>query len=736
MKYLSLFIILLFTVSNINSQNTLLGTIHDNNNQSIEVTIYIPKLEKGTISDLNGNFKLEQIPNGTFNVLYSSLGYVTISKKITFLNNQSVTQNIIMLESAIEMDEVIISTPFHKLQGENVMKVERLSAKELSKSGIITLSDGISKIPGVTSISTGIGIGKPVIRGLSSNRVLTYTQGVRLENQQFGEEHGLGVNAEGVKSIEVIKGPASLLYGSDAIGGVLYINPEEFANQGQTSASFKSAYFTNTLGSLNTMGFKTSTSKFKFLVRGTYATHSDYKTGDDERVTLSRFNESDIKGGIRYQDSKIKTTLRYNYNQSKIGIPEEIGEQTTSKDMELPYQKIDNHVVSLDTKLFFNKSSLNVVLGYLFNDRNEFEDSMFDPALRLKLNTYNYNVKYNLPDLGNFETLVGIQGMYQINKNFGEEILIPDATKNDFGIMATTHYHFENIGFQGGIRFDTRSIKTDQVAQVGEQEYIPQIDKNFSSFNAALGMNANFSKTFGIRLNFSSGFRAPNLAELASNGVHEGTNRYEIGNSELINEQSFQSDLLIEFENDHFEIYANGFYNYINDYVYLDPTNEIIDENQVYRYTQSNAYLYGGEFGLHIHPHPLDWLHFESSFETVTAKQTNDDYLPLQPANSLSNTIRTEFEGTSFFKNPFFSITLVSTFEQDKTSQFESLTKAYNLLDIGIGSNLGFKKVATVIGIYVNNLTDESYVSHLSRLKADGIANIGRTFKFSLSLSL
>ena len=135
MKYLSLFIILLFTVSNINSQNTLLGTIHDNNNQSIEVTIYIPKLEKGTISDLNGNFKLEQIPNGTFNVLYSSLGYVTISKKITFLNNQSVTQNIIMLESAIEMDEVIISTPFHKLQGENVMKVERLSAKELSKSG-------------------------------------------------------------------------------------------------------------------------------------------------------------------------------------------------------------------------------------------------------------------------------------------------------------------------------------------------------------------------------------------------------------------------------------------------------------------------------------------------------------------------------------------------------------------------------------------------------------------------
>ncbi len=736
MKNLSLFIIILFTVTNSISQNTLLGTIQDENNQSIEATIYIPKLEKGTISELDGNYKLGQIPNGVFNVLYSSLGYLTISKKITFLNNQSVNQNIILLKSAIEMDEVIISTPFHKLQGENVMKVERLSAKELSKSGSITLSDGITKIPGVNAISTGTGIGKPVIRGLSSNRVLTFTQGVRLENQQFGGEHGLGVSAEGVKSIEVIKGPASLLYGSDVIGGVLYINPEEFANQDQTSASFKSVYFTNTLGFLNTIGFKTSPSKFKFLVRGTCATHSDYKTGDDERVTLSRFNESDIKSGIRYQDSKIKTTLRYNYNQSNIGIPEEIGVQTTSKEMELPYQKIDNHVVSLDTKLFFNRSSLDVILGYLLNDRNEFEDSKFDPALRLKLNTYNYNVKYNLPDLGNFETFVGVQGMYQTNKNFGEEVLIPDATKNDFGIMATTHYHFKNIGIQGGIRLDTRSIKTDQVAQEGEQEFIPETDKKYSSFNAALGVNSNFSKSFGIRLNFSSGFRAPNLAELASNGVHEGTNRYEVGNSNLINEQSFQSDLLVEFKNDHFEIYANGFYNYINDYIYLEPTNEMIDDYQVYRYTQNNAYLYGGEFGLHIHPHPLDWLHFESSFETVTGIQTNGDYLPLQPANTLSNTIRTEFEGTSFFKNPFFSIALVSAFDQNNTSQFESLTEAYNLLDIGIGSNLNIKKVDAFVGIHINNLTDETYISHLSRLKADGIANMGRTVKLSLSLSL
>ena len=142
------------------------------------------------------------IPNGTFNVIYSSLGFTTISKKITFINNQSIIQNIEMIESAIEMDAVIISTPFHKLQGENVMKVERLSASEISKSGAITLAEGITAIPGVSSISTGIGIGKPVIRGLSSNRVLTFTQGVRLENQQFGGEHGLELMQ---KELKVLK---------------------------------------------------------------------------------------------------------------------------------------------------------------------------------------------------------------------------------------------------------------------------------------------------------------------------------------------------------------------------------------------------------------------------------------------------------------------------------------------------------------------------------------------------
>lgn len=562
------------------------------------------------------------------------------------------------------MEEVIVSTPFHKLQSDNVMKVERISTQDLNASGAITLADGIKNIAGVNIISTGTGIGKPVIRGLSSNRVLTYTQGVRLENQQFGDEHGLGINDSGVESVEVIKGPASLLYGSDALGGVLYLNPEKFAISGETHGDLSSTYFSNTLATSTNLGVKTSGEKLKFLARGSYSSFSDYKSGGDYRVTNSRFNEKDFKTGVQYLGGKFKSTLRYNYNRSNIGIAEEIGEQSHSKDLELPFQEIDNHILSFDNTVFFNNSSLDVKAGYLFNDRREFEDDKATAALRLKLKTFNYDVKYNLPELGNFETIVGLQGMFQNNKNEGEEILIPDANTTDIGLLATSHYHLEKIDFQAGIRFDSRKIESEAARNPLEEDFISALDKTFTSFTAALGAKLDLVKNLSARINLASGFRAPNLAELTSNGIHEGTNRYERGNQNLTNEQNFQTDIALEYRNEHVELFANGFYNAVSDYIFISPTNEMMDDTPVYDYLQNNANLYGGEFGFHLHPHPLDWLHFESSFETVTGKLDNDDYLPLIPANSLRNTFRVELNDGKTRKSSSAFVTLENTFSQ------------------------------------------------------------------------
>ncbi|WP_026450071.1 TonB-dependent receptor [Aequorivita capsosiphonis] len=737
MKNILCLLAVLFLYTAASSQNSLNGTITSKNlNQPVSATIYIPQLEKGTVADFDGNYQLNNIPDGNYNVIFSSLGFATVSKKIAFSKDKSIIENIEMDESAVEMEEVIVSTPFHKLQSENIMKVERISTKDLSSSGAVTLADGIKNIAGVDIISTGTGIGKPVIRGLSSNRVLTYTQGVRLENQQFGDEHGLGVNDSGIESVEVIKGPASLLYGSDALGGVLYLNPEKFAISGETHGDLNSSYFSNTLGSSTNIGIKTSGEKLKFLARGSYSSFSDYDTGADYRVTNSRFNEKDLKTGLQYLGSKFKSTLRYNYNRSNIGIPEEIGEQTRSKDLELPFQEIDNHILSFDNTIFLNKSTLDIKLGYLFNDRREFEEEADTAALRMKLSTFNYDVKYNLPQLGRFETIIGLQGMFQNNKNTGEEILIPNANTTDVGLLATSHYHLEKLDLQAGIRFDARKIESDAARNPSDEDYIPQLNKTFTSFTAALGAKMDLFKNLSVRVNMASGFRAPNLAELTSNGIHEGTNRYERGNQNLTNEQNFQTDISLEYRNKHIEFFANGFYNAVNDYIFISPTNEVIAETQVYDYLQDNAKLYGGEFGFHLHPHPLDWLHLESSFETVTGQLSNDAYLPLIPANSLRNTFRVELDDGKTRKSSTAFITLENTFDQKNVSNFETNTGGYSLLSAGIESSFKLQKAMFTIGINGTNLTDKKYVSHLSRFKPEGIFNIGRSINVNLKVEI
>lgn len=733
-------VLLCLAITSLYSQNIVKGSIFNAHTKQglTDVNVYLPSLEKGTSTNENGLFTLKNIPSGTYDIVFSIIGFETQSLQITIPLLKNI--NINLSPSAIEMEDIIISTPFHKLQRDNVMKVEQRKVKDLKSNGAITLIDGIADIAGVENISTGLSIGKPVIRGLSSNRVLVYTQGIRLENQQFGDEHGLGINDAGIESVEVIKGPASLLYGSDALGGVLYLNPEKFAQANTSKGDFNGNYYGNTQGFNTNAGYKLSGNHFKFLFRGSLTEHSDYKT-KNYRVTNTRFKEQDFKAGIGYQISNFKTELRYNVNNSKLGIPEELGEQSTHKTPLLPYQNITNHIFSSKSVMFFNDSQLDITLGYIHNDRKEFEEEhdheeedhdeeehedhdILEAALHMKLKTINYDIKYHLPTFGKFETIVGTQGMNQTNSNYGEEELIPNATTNDIGVLAVSHIHFEKTDIQLGVRYDNRSINIKSGVQ-----------KDFNSFNGSLGLKVNITNTITGRINLATGFRAPNLAELTSNGSHEGTNRYEIGNINLKSEQNFQTDIALEFKNKHIELFANGFYNKIDNYIFLSPNGELIDDNPVFLYLQDNAKLYGGEFGFHLHPHPLDWLHFESSFETVTGKQKDNSYLPLIPANSFSNTLRAKFD-TKALKNGYVFVKVKSTLKHNNNSALETNTDGYNLLSAGLGIDFLVLKQTLSVTLSGNNLTNTNYISHLSRLKPDGIFNMGRNVIVGLTFKL
>lgn len=719
------------------AQIAVSGTVTDMADRPIKgVSVYIGAIQKGTKTDENGKYTLSNLPKSGLKLSFTYVGFT--SQNIA-LNNTDAAQtiNVVLEESIFEMDEVIVSTAFNKIQSQNVMKVEHETIKELQQKGTATLIEGLATIPGVSQVSTGTSIGKPVIRGLSGNRVLVYSQGVRMENQQFGDEHGLGLNDAGIESVEVIKGPASLLYGSDALGGVLYFNPEKFADANTFKANLNQKLFSNTLGSNTSLGLKTSTENWKFLARGSYNTHSDYRVSGGDRVTNTRYNETDFKTAAGYSNAKFSTVLRYNYNDLDLGLPEDgIAAQSRSKNTELPRQAVFNHLLSLNSVVYFANTKLDVDLGYVTNDRSEFEDSN-EASLHMKLKTFNYNAKYHLPKVGNLETILGVQGMHQTNANFGEELLIPDATTNDFGVFGTANYEWgTSSALQAGLRYDNRKITSEENGTVGEEGYFQAIDKSFDSFNAALGYKTDLASNFTMRLNLASGFRAPNLAELTSNGVHEGTNRYEIGNSELKTEQNFQTDLNLEYKTDHFEFFVNGFYNHINNYIYTSPAGTVIEENAVFNYIQSNAKLYGGEIGLHVHPHPLDWLHYETAFETVTAKNQSGDYLPLIPANNWNNTLRGEFTIKDWLTSGFATLNVSTTLNQDNVSGFETRSAGYTLVNLGLGGTVKFGKTVFDVNLNANNLFDKEYIAHLSRLKTDGVANIGRNLVLGVNFTI
>ncbi|MEO0038848.1 MAG: hypothetical protein RIQ59_2059 [Bacteroidota bacterium] len=718
------------------AQNKISGTISNKQNQAMQgVTISLPEIHKETISDEKGNYYFTNLPSGNIKIVFSYIGFATQTIEIN-LNGKEHKLDVVLEETIHQMEDVIFSTPFNKLQLQNVMKVEHQSMKALQQKGTATLMEGLATIPGVSQVSTGTSIGKPVIRGLSGNRVLVYSQGVRLENQQFGEEHGLGLNDAGIESVEVIKGPASLLYGSDAIGGVLYFNPEKFAAPHSVIANFIQKVFSNTNGINSNLGVKTSGDKWKFLARGSYSTHADYKIPNGNRVTNTRFNESDFKTALGYSIAKFITTFRYNFNKLDIGIPETgIAEQTSTKQTEFPKQAVFANIISLNNIIFFNKSKLDADLGFISNDRSEFVNSNV-ANLHMKLITFNYNVKYYLPKIGKIETIFGAQGMNQTNKNFGQEFLIPDATTTDFGVFGTANYEWKKNVIQAGLRWDNRNITTTEHGISGDEGYFAAIDRKFQSFNSSLGLKSSLKENIILRLNLATGFRAPNLAELTSNGVHEGSNRYEIGNSALQNEQNFQTDLNLEYRNPHFELFANGFYNHINNYIFIAPNGNQIAGNDVYDYLQENATLFGGEAGIHFHPHPLDWLHVTSSFESVTGKKKNGDNLPLIPAMKWNNAVKTEFKSGKYLKDSFAILNTDYFFDQNNAGYFETKTSNYLLLNLGFGGTITYKKMAFDVNLNANNLLDKTYISHLSRLKNDGIPNIGRTFILAINITI
>lgn len=684
--------------------------------------VYFVELKTGTTTDSSGVFTIDHYKQKRIHIQISYIGYQTFDEEIDLTKGGR--QEFYLEPGHFELEEVVIAVPTGKLQGEHIVSIEHKSMQSLQPHAAAGLAEAISQIPGVEQNSTGPGIGKPVIRGLSGNRIVTYAQGIRIENQQWGAEHGLGVGEVGIESVEVLKGPNSLLYGSDALGGVLYFIDERYARHDAVEGYAQTRFHSNTLGSSNQLGLKAHKGKFKLNLFGGYATHADYRIPGLGRVLNTRFDEKNVKSAFGFNTNNWIANIRYSFLQNNFGIAEDASyTEEVDRSHELPFQTINNHNTSLENIFFLGSSKLNLTLGYTHNYRREFEEDPQEHALGMRLSTFTYNLRWKSPTINqHLSLIVGAQGMEQSNKNNGEEILIPDARTADLGGYVLANMEWGKLQLQAGLRADARQIHTRETE--GEGEIIPAIDKTYTGFTFSAGMVYALER-ISLRTNLSSGYRAPNTSELLSRGVHEGTNRYELGNANLKSEQATQIDFTLNYRDEHVDFAINPFLNTIRDYIFLSPTDTVIDGSPVFEYLQTDAYLFGGEMGVHLHPHHIHWLHIESNLSMVFGEDRQGNALPLIPATRLQSTLSIETKKTNKIRLKSVFVQHMYKFRQGRVSLFETPTAAYHLLNAGVQMAIPARRQALEVSAGVKNILNTRYIDHLSRFKAMGIPNPG-----------
>lgn len=636
------------------------------------------------------------------------------------------------------LDEVEILSVRGGKQSEVVTPIVSRSIQDLNTIQRMNLIEGITTMTGVQSLSTGVGIGKPVIRGLSGSRVLTYFQGIRYENQQWGNDHGLGITDLGVSRVEVIKGPASLQFGADALGGVIFLIDEEFAPLDHTEITFKTNAESVNLYSGNKLWVKTSNKHIRVSAGFGFNTAADYKLPSGEYVNSSYFQDRYGRFNINWGKKRNFNTIRYSYQQSYVGLPghthdniidyKDLVLPNGSRDFRTPRQEITTHVASWESNTYFQKSSIQTNIGWNYNQLTELEEKITIPAVRFNTHSIPYTLRWKHQLKPTIDLQVGVQGMAQLTENApeAEEKLVENTNTFDNGLFAIIHKKWDKLTLQMGIRGDLRSV------QLLESKN----NRSFLGFNGSAGFVYSHERNL-IRLNYSSGFRAPTAYELTANGQHHGSFRYEIGDVNLKSEIANQLDLAYEYNGEHLAITINPFINYVMNYVDLQATDSVIEGLPVFRYTQlNNALLTGGDIGIHYHPHFAHFLHLESSYSFLYTQNEIGNPLNLVPQNRLITSLKFTFARKGKFRINHIALEYQAFDRVTRFGSFETASGAYQLLNVGLSTSYLAKKYDMEFNTGVKNLLDEVYIPHTSQLKRLDLAQPGRSIYIQLVFHL
>ena len=712
MRYLLPFLLTISLLTASAQKNTLKGTVTANNSPLAYATIVLNGTKYGTTTNDKGFYELKNIVPGEYTAVFSSVGYFADRLKVTITDGEPIIRNIELKENSSKLSEVVVTGVSRATElRSNPVPIVVLSKKDIDQHVNNNIIDAIVKgIPGVTAVTTGPNISKPFIRGLGYNRVLTLYDGIRQEGQQWGDEHGIEIDQYGIARAEVIKGPASLTYGSDALAGVINLIPYIPNGQdGKLNGDIITDYHTNNGLIGSSLGLSYKKNDWKYAFRATDKMAHNYQNKIDGPVYNTAFREYILSGMARVDKSwgssqfavttydnkqeipdgsRDSLTRRFTVQVAEAGNDDIKNRPLASQDGLTSYgitplhQHIQHYRVYNKTEIKLGEGIFASALGWQQSVRREYNHpTQPDQAgLYVTLNTLNYDFRYSPQVVNGWETSFGVNGITQTNRSKNAtDFPIPDYNLFDIGGFFFAKKSIGKTDISGGVRYDTRNISWDDFyvganpANGFEQRVaatspdgrlqFPNFKHTYHGVSGSLGVTYNVSERVLLKANIARGYRAPNITEIGSNGLDPGAHIVYLGNRTFKPEFSLQEDVgVIAYLKD-VDLMLEVFNNQLSNYIYqsrLDDANGnpviIVPGNTTYQYQQSKARLYGAEFTFNLHPRNAKWFELNNSAAYVIGLNQNEQliqqsngaakYLPFIPPLHLRSEVKLKLQGT------------------------------------------------------------------------------------------
>lgn len=757
------------------------GTVKNADGENLPgAAILLHELNKGVSTDVNGKYTFTGIKTGKYHLHVEYIGYESgnIDVEIT---NRDITADVELKKTSLELRGIVVEESLLKTKQQYLSQpIEIISAKEIEKHSSGNIANALDRMAGLSSINTGTNIGKPVIRGFSFNRVLVTENGIKQEGQQWGADHGLEIDQYNVDRIEILRGASAIMYGSDAMGGVINIRPAAppKLNSVQGGVALNGKSNNQLLGLSVNAGVNVKNNYLK--VRFSSQDFADFSVPADSFtyigyvLPLENGKLKNTAGRERNVSATIGTNRSWGYSSITVsnvwqqfgffagshGIPRayQLTDDGDPRNIGLPYQEVNHLKIISNSSFMIGKNWLETDLGFQENVRKEFSTPHshgFAPLPgnnlehELTLKTFSGNLRLKMRNNERFQKTTGISFQFQDNRRGGFNFLLPDYWSATVGGFIYALYRAsDKLSVNGGLRFDYGHIDISQTLQPlynpdqsidHYSERNPAIVKDFYNFSGSLGISYAASEKFTLKVNFGKTFKMPVTAELAANGVHHGTFRHEAGDSSLTSEDGYQTDIGFYFNSKNARFSFTPFFNYFPNFIFLTPTAQfspLPDAGQIYKYEQAKAINTGLEV-------VLDWhitktLHASVNGEFVYA-QNMDDFYPIPfipPASALAD-LEYEFKKLpKFLSEAYIGVNTSFVAPQNLTARNEKKTSGYILPGLAAGSSFKLGKQELAFSFEVQNILNQKYFNHLNRYRLLNLPEPGRNFIVSLRLPL